>query len=80
MGVLDFGGDRQRRRGSLGVNLRRSVLTNGDFVASIELSFGVVSGEVSLLRTSASLSTASSSGQVDAGDDIDRAPQFCRTP
>jgi len=32
-GVLDFGGDRRRRRGSLGVNLRRPIVTNGDFVA-----------------------------------------------
>ena len=35
MGVLDFGGDRQRQRGSLGVNLRRPIVTNGDFVASL---------------------------------------------
>jgi len=35
MGVLDFGGDRRRGRGSLGVNLRRPILTNGDFVASL---------------------------------------------
>ena len=34
-GVLDFGGDRQRGRGSLGVNLRRPIVTNGDFVASL---------------------------------------------
>jgi len=34
MGVLDFGGDRQRGRGSLRVNLRRLIVTNGDFVAS----------------------------------------------
>ena len=33
MGVLDFGGDRPRRRGSLGVNLLRPIITNGDFVA-----------------------------------------------
>jgi len=31
MGVLDFGGDRRRRRG----NLRRPIVTNGDFVASL---------------------------------------------
>ena len=35
MGVLDFGGDRRRGRGSLGVNLRRPIITNGDFVASL---------------------------------------------
>jgi len=35
MGVLDFGGDRQRERCSLGVNLRRPIITNGDFVASL---------------------------------------------
>jgi len=35
MGVLDFGDDRQRGRGSLGVNLRRHIVTNGDFVASL---------------------------------------------
>ena len=35
MGVLDFGGDRRRARGSLGVNLRRPIITNGDFVASL---------------------------------------------
>jgi len=33
MGVLDFGGDRRRERGSLGVNLRRPIVTNGDFGA-----------------------------------------------
>jgi len=51
MGVLDFGGDRRRGRGSLGVNLLRPIVPNGDFVVSlvevriaIELSFGVVSG------------------------------------
>jgi len=32
MGVLDFGGDRQKGRGSLGVNLRCPIVTNGDFV------------------------------------------------
>ena len=42
MGVLDFGGDRRRGRGSLGVNLRRPIVTNGD--CCVELSFGVVSG------------------------------------
>ena len=35
MGVLDFGGDRRRERGSLGVNLRHPIITNGDFVASL---------------------------------------------
>jgi len=35
MGVLDFGGDRRRGTGSLGVNLRRPIVTNGDFVASL---------------------------------------------
>jgi len=35
MGVLDFDGDRRRERGSLGVNLRRPIVTNGDFVASL---------------------------------------------
>jgi len=36
MGVLDFGDDRRRGRGSLGVNLRNPiVITNGDFVASL---------------------------------------------
>jgi len=35
MDVLDFGGDRRRRRCSLGVNLRRPVVTNGEFVASL---------------------------------------------
>jgi len=34
-GVLDFGGDRRRGRGSLGVNLQRPILTSGDFVASL---------------------------------------------
>ena len=34
-GVLDFGGDRRRGRGSLGVNLRHPIVTNGDFVASL---------------------------------------------
>jgi len=32
MGVLDFGGDRRRGKGSLGVNLWRPIITNGDFV------------------------------------------------
>ena len=52
MGVLDFGSDRRRGRGSLGMNLWRPFVANGDFVASlcesayrtIELSFGVMSG------------------------------------
>ena len=35
MGVLDFDGDHQRRRGSLRVNLRHPIVTNGDFVASL---------------------------------------------
>jgi len=35
MGVLDFGGDRRRGRGSLGMNLRSPIVTNGDFVASL---------------------------------------------
>jgi len=35
MGVLDYGGDCRRGRGSLGVNLRRPIVTNGDFVASL---------------------------------------------
>ena len=35
MGVLDFGGDRRMGRGSLGVNLRRPIVTNGEFVASL---------------------------------------------
>ena len=34
-GVLDFGGDRRKERGSLGVNLRRPIVTNGEFVASL---------------------------------------------
>jgi len=33
MGVLDFGSDRQREGAVLGVNLRRPIVTNGDFVA-----------------------------------------------
>jgi len=33
MGVLDFGGDRQRGRGSFEVNLGRPIVTKGDFVA-----------------------------------------------
>jgi len=48
MGVLDFGGDRRRGRGSLGVNLRRPMgmpLRHCVIVlTAIELSFGVVSG------------------------------------
>ena len=39
MGVLDFGGDRRRGRGSLGVNLWRPIVTNGDFVASCESAY-----------------------------------------
>jgi len=35
MGVLDFGGDRRRGRGSLGVNLWHPIITNGEFVASL---------------------------------------------
>ena len=35
MGVLDFGGDRRRGTGSLGVNLWRPIVTNGYFVASL---------------------------------------------
>jgi len=35
MGVLDFVGDPRRGRGSLGVNLWRPIVTNGDFVASL---------------------------------------------
>ena len=35
MGVLDFGGDHRTGRGSLGVNLQRPIVTNGDFVASL---------------------------------------------
>ena len=31
MGVLDGGGDRRRERGSSGVNLGRSIVTNGAF-------------------------------------------------
>ena len=51
MGVLDFGADRRRGRGSLGVNLRHPIVTNGTLLrrcvevrTAIELSFGVVSG------------------------------------
>jgi len=33
MGVLDGGGDRQRGRGSFGVNLGHPIVTNGDFIA-----------------------------------------------
>jgi len=32
MNVLDGIGDRRRRRGSLGMNLGRPIVTNGDFV------------------------------------------------
>jgi len=35
MGVLDFGDDRRRGRGSLGVNLRRPIITSMEFVASL---------------------------------------------
>ena len=35
MGVLDFGGDRQRGRAVWGVNLWRPIVTNGDFVTSL---------------------------------------------
>ena len=35
MGVLDFGGDRRREGAVWGVNLRRPIVTNGDFVASL---------------------------------------------
>ena len=50
--VLDFGADRRRGRDSLGVNLWRPIITNGDVVASLRgsaysnraVSFGVVSG------------------------------------
>jgi len=31
MGVLDGGGDRQRGRGSFGVNLGHPIIANGDF-------------------------------------------------
>jgi len=34
--VLDFGGDCRSGRGSLGVNLWRPIVTNGDFVATID--------------------------------------------
>ena len=37
MGVLDFGGDRRRERGSFGVNLRRATVTKGDFVDNISV-------------------------------------------
>ena len=32
MGVLDWGGDHRRGRGSFRVNLGHSIVTNGDFV------------------------------------------------
>jgi len=35
MGVLNFGGDRRREGSVWGVNLRRPILTNGNFVASL---------------------------------------------
>ena len=51
MGVLDFGGDCRRERGSLGVNLRRPIITMRTLLhrcvevrRAIELSSGVVSG------------------------------------
>jgi len=51
MGVLDFDGDHRRERGSLGVYLRRSIVTKGDLLhrcvevhKAIELLFGVMSG------------------------------------
>ena len=34
-GVLDYGGDRRRGRGSLGGEFARPIVTNGDFVASL---------------------------------------------
>jgi len=37
MGVIDFGGDRRRGRGSLGMNLQRPIVTNGDSVASYSM-------------------------------------------
>jgi len=37
MGVLDFDGDRQKERSILGVNLRRPIVTNGDFVDDISV-------------------------------------------
>jgi len=33
VGVLDEGGDRKRRMGSLGVNVGHPIVTNGDFAA-----------------------------------------------
>jgi len=35
MGILGFGGDHRRGRGSLGVNLWCPIVTNEDFVASL---------------------------------------------
>ena len=35
MGVLDAGGNRQRGRGVLGVNLGRPIVTNGDAVVQL---------------------------------------------
>jgi len=35
MGILDVGVDRRRGRGSLGVNLGRAIVTNGDFAARL---------------------------------------------
>jgi len=35
MGVLDWGGDRRRGRGSFGVNLERPIVINGAFVTRL---------------------------------------------
>jgi len=35
MGVLDFGGDRRRGRGSFGGEFAASIVTNRNFVASL---------------------------------------------
>jgi len=35
MGVLDGNGDRRKGRGSFGVNLGRSIVTNGDFATRL---------------------------------------------
>ena len=35
IGVLDFGGDRRRGRGSFGSEFGRPIVTNGTFVASL---------------------------------------------
>ena len=49
MHVLDWGGDRSRRRGNFGVNVEHPIVTNGDVLRTcakvreaIELSFGVL--------------------------------------